>query len=73
MYLSKLNSDMTPDVLARILDLLRGKEKSEEIQGELLDFVGFDNFEMLEHLIKHREKIKEHCGSIEEKLNREKV
>ena len=64
---------MTPDVLARILDLLRGKEKSEEIQGELLDFVGFDNFEMLENLIKHREKIKEHCCSIEEKLNKEKV
>lgn len=28
---------------------------------------------MLESLIKHREKIKEHCGSIEEKLNKEKT
>ena len=43
-------------------------KKNEEIQGELLDLVGFHNFEMLEHLISKREIIREHCKNMMEKL-----
>lgn len=49
----------TADAYVNLLNILLTSKKNEEIQGELLDLVGFHNFELLEKLIERRDIIKE--------------
>jgi hypothetical protein len=50
------------DAYANLLTIVLSQKKNEEIQDELLDLVGFDNFELLSQLMEKREFIKEYCG-----------
>lgn len=56
-----------------MLSIVLSNKKNEEIQDELLDLVGFDNFELLSQLIEKRTFIQEYCGQIKEKLESEKA
>lgn len=58
---SVLNST---DAYANLLQIVLSSKKDEEIQDELLDLVGFDNFELLQQLIEKRPFIQEFCSSI---------
>jgi hypothetical protein len=62
----------TADAYVNLLNILITSKKNEEIQNELLDLVGFHNFELLEKLIERREIIKEQCKLIHEKMQQEK-
>jgi hypothetical protein len=55
---SALNST---DAYANLLQIVLSNKKDEEIQNELLDLVGFENFELLSQLIEKRTFIKEYC------------
>lgn len=48
---SLLNST---DAYANLLQMVLSQKKNEEIQDELLDLVGYDNFELLSQLIEKR-------------------
>lgn len=61
-----------PDAFVNLLNILLTSKKNEEIQEELLDLVGWHNFELLEKLLEKREAIKEHCKTLQEKLQQEK-
>jgi hypothetical protein len=61
------------DAYANLLQIVLSAKKNEEIQDELLDLVGFDNFELLSQLIDKREFIREYCGQISEKISSEKA
>lgn len=61
----------TPHAVVNLLNILLTQKKPEEIQGELLDLVGFHNFELLEKLIEKRDIIKEQCKGINEKLSQQ--
>lgn len=67
---SVLNST---DAYANLLHIILCTKKNEEIQDELLDLVGFDNFELLTQLLEKREFIKEYCGQINERLAAQKA
>ena len=56
------------DAYINLLNIMLSNKKNEEIQNELLDLVGFHNFEMLEQLIIRREFIKDHCKNMMERL-----
>jgi hypothetical protein len=58
----------TPHAVVNLLNIILTQKKNEEIQDELLDLVGYHNFELLEKLIEKRDIIKEQCKSINEKL-----
>lgn len=62
----------TADAYVNLLNILTTQKKNEEIQGELLDLVGYHNFELLEKLIERRDIIKEQCRGIHEQLQAEK-
>lgn len=49
----------TADAYVNLLNILLASKKNEEIQEELLDLVGYHNFELLEKLIDRRDIIKE--------------
>jgi len=49
----------TADAYVNLINILLTTKKNEEIQNELLDLVGFHNFELLEKLIDRREIIRE--------------
>ncbi len=56
-----------------LLNILLANKKNEEIQEDLLNLVGFHNFELLEQLIGKRDMIKEQCKGINEKIDTEKA
>lgn len=58
----------TPHAVVNLLNIILTSKKNEEIQEELLDLVGYHNFELLGKLIEKRDIIKEQCKSINEKL-----
>lgn len=49
----------TADAYVNLLNILLTTKKNDEIQGELLDLVGYHNFELLEKLIERREIIRD--------------
>jgi len=49
------------DAYANLLQITLSAKKNEEIQDELLDLVGYDNFELLSQLLEKRQFIKEYC------------
>lgn len=51
----------TTDAYANLLTIIVSPKKNEEIQEELLELVGFHNFEMLGMFIEKRDLIKEYC------------
>jgi hypothetical protein len=70
-----LNDDSclnSTDAYANLLQHVLSPQKDEEIQNELLDLVGFDNFELLQQLIEKRAFIKEYCQSITQQLQQDK-
>ena len=52
--------------------IVLSNKRSEEIQEEIIDLVGFENFELVSQLIERRELIQEQCKGIEEHLKAEK-
>jgi hypothetical protein len=62
----------TADSYANLLNILLSSKKNEEIQEDLLDLVGFHNFEMLGLFFEKRELIKEYCRVLNEKIQAEK-
>jgi hypothetical protein len=62
---SALNST---DAYANLLQIVLSTKKNEEIQDELLDLVGFENFELLSQLLEKRSFIQEYCGQVQSKL-----
>jgi len=66
---SALNS---PDAYVNLLNMIISRKSDEEIQNEMLDLVGFHNFELLEKLISKRQYIKERCKIIDEQLQQER-
>jgi hypothetical protein len=62
----------TTDSYANLLNILLSSKKNEEIQEDLLDLVGFHNFEMLGLFFEKRELIKEYCRVLNEKIQAEK-
>lgn len=61
------------DAYANLLSILLSPKKNEEISEELLDLVGFHNFELLQQLLEKREFIKDYCKICEEHLQKEKA
>ena len=61
------------DAFANLLNIVTSNKKDEEIQGELLDLVGFHNFELLEAIMRKRQYIKEHIKNLNERLQTEKT
>ena len=59
------------DAYVNLLNIILSNKRNEEIQEELLDLVGFINFELLEKLIDRRDIIKEQCKGIHEKMQAE--
>lgn len=58
----------TADAYVNLLNILTSSKKNEEIQDELLDLVGFHNFELLAKLIDRRDIIKDQVKGIHEKM-----
>ena len=55
-YLTEDNSTVlnSTDAYANLLNIVLSTKKNEEIQEELLDLVGYDNFELLTYLLEKR-------------------
>jgi hypothetical protein len=66
---SLLNST---DAYANLLTIILSAKKNDEISEELLDLVGYHNFELLQQLLEKREFIKEYCKICEEHLEKER-
>lgn len=62
----------TIDAYASLLSIILSSRKSEEIQEELINLVGFENIELCLQLIERRELIQEQCKGVEETLKQEK-
>lgn len=60
------------DAYANLLTMILSQKKNEEVTEDLLDLVGFHNFELLQQLLEKREFIKEYCKVCEEHLKKEK-
>jgi hypothetical protein len=67
---SALNS---ADSYANVLNIIISKKFDEEIQEELLDFVGFHNFTLLQELIAKRDAIKIYVAQMGEQLKDERL
>ena len=61
----------TADAYVNLLNILLTTKKNEEIQEELLDLVGYHNFELLEQLIDRREIIRDQVKGINEKMQQD--
>lgn len=51
-----------------LLNLLTSSQSSEAIQSELLDLLGFHNFELQLKLLERRDAIKNYCQSAREQI-----
>lgn len=67
---SALNS---ADSYSNVLNIITSKKFDEEIQEELLDFVGFHNFTLLQELIAKRDAIKIYVAQVGEQLKDERA
>lgn len=67
---SALNS---ADSYSYVLNIIISKKFDEEIQDELLDFVGFHNFTLLQELIAKRDAIKVYVAQMAEQLKDERL
>ncbi len=77
-YLKLQDEDGNPtalnnaDAYVNLLNIVLTSKRNEEIQEELLDLVGYHNFELLEKLLDKRDYIKDQCKLINEKMQNEK-
>ena len=62
----------TIDGYANLLSIILSNKKADEIQEELINLVGINNFDLLMQLMDRRELIKEQIGVIEEVIKKEK-
>lgn len=60
------------DAYANLLNIILSAKKNDDISEDLLDLVGFHNFELLQQLLEKREFIKDYCKICEETLKKER-
>ena len=58
----------TSDSYINLLNIIISSKSDEDIQGELLDLVGFHNFELLEKMIQKRDAIKIYTSTVQENV-----
>ena len=66
------NAFQNIDAYANLLSIIMTSKKDDEIQGELIELVGFNNFEFLGQILDKREYIKDLCKSLTEKIQLDK-
>ena len=53
----KWTNDLSKEMCSIVFDLLSKQAVSDQIQNELVELLGFENIELTEYLISHREKV----------------
>lgn len=61
-----------PEVTSAVLELLLSNKTDEEIQGDLMDLLGSERFEMLIDLIGKRKYIQDYCDSLAKSILNDK-
>ena len=61
-----------PEVIGSILNIILSESSDEAIQGDLIDLVGAERFEMIVELINKRKYIQEYWTSISHDISKEK-
>lgn len=61
---SWLARQMSPDLIDNLIELLKCGKSNDELQCELVDFLGFDKFELIEEVLQNRKTIIERAKAM---------
>jgi hypothetical protein len=61
------------DAHAELLGIIISAKSNEEIQFDLFELVGENNFQLMTELMQKRDIIKQQCTSISDRLKKEKA
>ena len=61
-----------PEVIGSILNIILSDNSDEAIQGDLIDLVGAERFEMIVELISKRKYIQDYCNTISQEISKDK-